>query len=420
MTGGPTRRARSYRALLAVAALALGACGRDAVAARTTSAPPDATHWVTTWATSPQADDPEDAKKIHGQTLRQVVRVSLGGGRIQVRFSNAFGTQPLAIGSAHVALHEKGSAIVAASDRAMTFAGTTAVKIAPGAFTVTDPVAVDVAPLAELAVSVFLPEDVVTTTVHGTAQATTYWSRAGDFTGAPVLEEATTTTSWYNLGCVEVQAASAAGTIVALGDSLTDGMKSTVDAHHCWPEFLADRLNARRDAPPRAVVNAGISGNRVLDELVGPSALARLDRDVLGVPGVSYVVFEEGANDLATHAPKPDSTPEELIAGLRQVIERTHARGLGIAGGTIPPFEGATFGLKFTPTTEAARQAVNAWIRTGGAYDAVLDFDRVLRDPSHPTRILPAYDSGDHAHPNDAGYKAMADAIDTAIFAPRR
>jgi lysophospholipase L1-like esterase len=371
--------------------------------------------WVTTWATSVYEDDPDEARPIADQTVRQIARVSLGGARVRVRVSNAFGKQPLRIGAAHVAMHARGGAIVLGSDRTLRFGGAPRAVVPPGALLVSDPVALDVPPLGELAISLYVPDSLAATTVHGSSANTAYWSkRHGDVTGAAAFDADTVACSYY-LAAVEVEAPGEARTIVALGDSITDGMKSTQDAHRTWPDALAARLHADVGGPLRAVVNAGISGNRVFDELVGPSALVRLDRDVLAVPGAAYVVFVEGLNDLATEPPDVAPDPDRLIASQRQVIERTHARGMKIVGGTLPPFEGSKV-LQFTAASEAARQKVNAWVRSSGAFDAYVDFDHVLADPTRPTRLLPGYDSGDHAHPNDTGYQALADAVDLALF----
>jgi lysophospholipase L1-like esterase len=231
---------------------------------------------------------------------------------------------------------------------------------------------------------------------------------------------ASTTKSSYFLTGIDVEAPSSAAAIVTLGDSITDGYSSTPDTNHRWPNFLADRLNARHGAPLRAVVNGGISGNRLLHDLIGTNALARLDRDVLLPGGARYVIVLEGINDIGapTFLDKPDQdvSAEEIIAAHRQIIERVHGAGLKAFGATLTPYEGTTLPRYYTVAGEAKRGAVNTWIRTSGAYDAVIDFDQATRDPSHPARLLPAFDSGDHLHPSDAGYRAMADAVDLSLF----
>jgi lysophospholipase L1-like esterase len=414
--------ASSVRVVAALVGLALlGACapaggGKGPVATVATTAANGANgaaagRWIASWAASPQAAEPEEALALRDQTLRQIVRLSLAGARVRVHLSNAFGAAPLTIGAAHVAAHARGSAITPGSDRVLTFRGEGATTIPMGGEAISDPVAFALPAPDELAVSLYLPGAVRATTMHDTAERTTYVSTAGDVTGAASVSGGKTTASWYFVTGVDVEAPADARTIVALGDSITDGMGSSVDADHRWPDFLAERLRGSA-GPRRAVVNEGISGNCVLRELVGPSALDRLDRDVLAQPGAGYVVVLEGANDiLAT-----DATVDQIAAGLRALAVRARARGLKVLGGTIPPFEGAPFAGFDTPAHEAKRQALNAFVRAGGAFDAVVDFDRAVRDPARATRLLPAYDSGDHVHPSDDGYRAMAAAVDLSLF----
>jgi lysophospholipase L1-like esterase len=376
--------------------------------------------WTSTWGASPQV--PGAPLLVDGQTLRQVAHVSLGGERIRVRFSNAFGTTSLPITEARVALSSGGSAVLPGSDRRLTFGGAPSTTIPPGALVVSDPVELDVPALANVAVSLYFPDSVSATTEHSLGVQTTYLSPPGNFASAESLPAGTsTTTSWYFLNGIEVTPRSShPAAIVTLGDSITDGYASTVDANHRWPNFLAARLQAKRNTSDVAVVDQGISGNRVLHDFVGPNALARLDRDVLAQSGAEWVIVLEGINDIgipgAFGFPTEQVTAAEIIEGHRQLVERAHARGLTIIGGTLTPFEGTIFPGYFTPEGEAKRQAVNQWIRTSGAYDAVIDFDKATRDPTHPARLLPAYDSGDHLHPNDAGYQAMANAVDLALF----
>jgi lysophospholipase L1-like esterase len=376
--------------------------------------------WTSTWGASPQA--PGAALSIAGQTLRQIAHVSLGGEKVRVRFSNAFGTQSLPIGEARVAISAGGSAIVPNTDRQLTFGGSATTTIPPGALVVSDPVDLEVPALANLAVSLYFDGAVSATTEHSLGMQTTYLSPAGNqASDADLPAGSTTTTSWYFLNGVEVQPRSRhAAAIVALGDSITDGYASTVDANRRWPNLLAARLQAKRGTSDVAVVDQGISGNRVLHDFVGPNALARFDRDVLAQSGVTWVIVLEGINDIgipgAFGAPAEQVTAEQIIEGHRQLIERAHARGIAIYGATLTPFEGTIFPGYYTPEGEAKRLAVNHWIRTSGAYDAVIDFDKATRDPAQPSRLLPAYDCGDHLHPNDAGYQAMANAVDLSLF----
>ena len=370
--------------------------------------------WVGTWSASPQGV--AAPIQINGQTVRQIVHTSLGGERVRVRLSNAYGTGALVIGSAHVATSAGGASIAPGTDRVLRFNGSPTIAVPAGALAVSDAVALDVPAFGDLAVSLYLPENVAATTQHSGGLQTNHISPSGDFTGA-ITMAATTTQSFYFLTGVEVRASARARAIVTLGDSLTDGFGSTPDTNQRWPNHLAERLQSNPGTSRVAVLNAGLNGNRVLHDLVGTNALARLDRDVLVQTGVKYVIVCEGLNDFVIpgliRRPAEDVTAEQVIQGHRQIIARAHALGLRIYGATSNPFVGSRF---FSAAAEAKRQAVNQWIRTSRAYDAVIDFEKVIRDPNDPTRLLPAYDSGDHAHPNDIGYRAIADAIDLSLF----
>ena len=349
------------------------------------------------------------------QTLRQIVHVSLGGERVRVVLSNAFGSVPLAVGAAHVALRTKDAAIDPKSGRPLTFGGSSSAIIAAGAVIVSDPVSLAVPRFADLAIDVYLPGDTAASssplTTHAGALQTNYVSTGGNHAGAADFPAATTTQAWFFLARVEVAAPEQAGAVAAFGDSITDGTRSTPDTNGRWPDHLAKRLAAAN--AQIGVINLGIAGNRVLCDGAGVSALARFDRDVLVQPGVTHVVVLESINDIGIGRSSPSPSAAELVAAHRQLIERAHAHGLRIFGATLTPYEGAAYA---TPEGEAKRLAVNEWIRTGKAYDGVIDFDAAVRDPASPGRIQPQFNPGDNLHMNDAGYKAMADAISLALF----
>lgn len=374
-------------------------------------------HWVGTWTASPQAV--AAPIQLNGQTVRQIVHASLGGDRVRVRFSNAYGTSGLVIGSAHVGISTGGASISSRTDHVLKFNGSPSITIPAGALAVSDPVTLNLPPLGDLAISLYLPENVAATTQHVEGQQTTYISSPGDFTSASTVA-ATTTTSFYFLSGVEVGARERARAIVTIGDSVTEGFRSTTDMNQRWPNILAERLQSNSGTSHVAVLNAGISGNRVLHDFLGTSALARFDRDVLVQTGVKYVIVLQGNADFLIPGlignPSEEVTAEQIIQAHRQMIDRAHGLGLRVYGGTLNPVEGYPFPGFWTAGLEAKRQAVNRWIRTSNAYDAVIDFDKLLRDPTFPSRLLPAFDSGDHVHPNDVGYRAMADAIDLSLF----
>ena len=377
-----------------------------------------ATHWVATWASAqqqPRAAPPRPATGFNNQTVRMIVRTSIGGRRLRVQFSNAFGTAPVAIGAAHVALRDKDSGIVADSDRGLPFNGKVSGSILPGALLLSDPVDLDVPPLGDLAISVYVPGDTGPATAHSLGLHTTYISKEGDFTGKPVLEDATTSQSWFWVSNVDVLAPADAAAIVAFGDSITDGATSTPITDRSWPSILAQRLLSTPATAHFAVVNQGISGNRILGDGAGVSALARFDRDVLSQAGVKWLMILEGINDIGIGARQPGGavTSDALIGAMRQMIERAHTHGIKVIGCTLTPYVGAGYASE---NGETVREAVNSWIRTGGAFDAVVDFDAATRDPENPKQFRAAYNNTDRLHPNDAGYKAMADAVDLSIF----
>ena len=422
------------RRILAI--LAVVSCVASAAFAQRAAA----NHWVATWTTAvvarpavlPPAAPAAAAPALNApppppapppitpnnQTLREIVRTSVGGTRARVVFANTFGTMAVNIGGASVALRDRDAAIVPASLRKLTVNGNPAFRIPAGATVLTDAVDLQVPARADLAIDVFVPDDLgggpSLITFHNGANQTSYASAPGNHVGETAIEGAAITRSWFLLSRVEVAAAPRVGVVAAFGDSITDGTRSTPDTNNRWPDHLARRLGAF------AVANVAIAGNRVLTEgnAAGPfggnagiNALARFDRDVLAQPGVTHVVVMEGINDIGA----AQAAVEDLIAAHRQLVERAHARGLRIYGATLTPYEGAAY---FTPEGEAKRKALNQWIRTSGMYDAVIDFEAVIRDPAAPTKMRAEFDSGDHLHPNDAGYKAMGESIDLSLFKP--
>jgi len=358
---------------------------------------------------------PPPPLNFKNQTLRQIVHVSLGGDRIRVVVSNAFGTLPLEIGAAHVALREKDAAIQPKSDRPLTFSGNPSTMVAAGAVVVSDPVSLAVPAAADLVVDLYLPGDTAATpsplTTHQGALQQNYISAEGNHAGEADFAGASSTQSWFFLARVEVAAPQNAGAVVAFGDSITDGTRSTANTNSRWPDEFARRLAAAKI--PLGVLNEGIAGNRVLCDGAGVSALARYDRDVLVQSGAKYVVILESINDIGIGRSSPVPSANDLIAAHRQLIDRAHARGLMVYGATLTPFEGAAY---FTQEGEVKRQAVNAFIRTGKAYDGVIDFDAAVRDPMAPSKIQMKFNPGDNLHMNDAGYAAMAAAIDLSLF----
>jgi lysophospholipase L1-like esterase len=399
--------------------------GAPAAAAPMADPQPAQTGWTTSWTASPQpvweagfALPTNIPASLSDQTVRQVARLSLGGKRARVVLSNEYGTTPLIVGAAHIALAGDGSATVAGSDRALTFGGRETVTIAPGAPAVSDPVDLTLAPLAQVAVSIFLPRTTPLATFHWDGKQTAYIA-PGNLAAAPLIKTGETLEARLFLSTILVDAAPAARVVAAFGDSTTDGAGSTVDRNQRWPDLLAQRLATQNVA----VINAGISGARVLSDKMGVNALARFERDVLNQPGLGTVILMMGINDIAwpgsSFMPQEPALAEErLIAGYRQLIARARLRHVRIVGATLTPFEGALQDSElksyYSASKEKTRQAVNRWIRGSGEFDAVIDFDAVVRDPQHPRRFLPAFDSGDHLHPGDRGYRAMAEAIDLA------
>jgi lysophospholipase L1-like esterase len=392
--------------------------------------------WIATWAASPQpsAPDPgEPLMNLEDQTIRERVRVSVGGSQICIRLSNEYGSSPLVIGSATVGVPNEAANVRSGSIQRVTFTGRNSVTIPTGAPILSDPVPFPVKAGAEISISIYLPQRVATPTWHELALKRAVVSQHGDHTREEKIEAAAASESSILLSAVLVPAEPAQRLIVAFGDSITDGDRSTVDADHNWPSDLVTRLGKTSEGSNLALVNAGIVGNRLLNDCFkveigcfSVSALARFGRDALALPGVTHVVLLEGINDIAfpgvklgaTYLVDPADAPtaEDLIDAYRQLIVRAHARGVKLIGATMGPFEGTAIPGYYSEGKEIVRQAVNKWIRSSGSFDAVIDFDAILRDPDHPSRLSPRFASQDHLHPNDAGYQAMADAIDLTIF----
>ncbi len=379
---------------------------------------PDKEKWVGTWTMAPA---PAETGAFNNQTLRMTMRASLGGNQARVRISNAYGRRPLDIGGVHIALRDVGAGIVAGSDRKLSFGGAATATIAAGAVAFSDPVALDLPPLADLAVSLYLPGEIPNDfQITGRyARQTNYISPPGDFTAANVMPIASLTSDWFFVCGVDVLAGPDTGGIVTLGDSLTDGNISTMDAFCRWPDQLARRLMARPRGRPIAVMNQGLGGNRILFDIRGDSGLRRFDRDVLSQPGVTHVIIMLGTNDLRNRWKKLEEEPTaaQMIAGLKQMAMRAHSAGIKIVGATLTPFGNETYMADaWNPQREGVRMAVNGWIRDGGAFDGVADFDQALRDPEHSTQMRPSDDCGDGLHPSDLGYTKMGDAIDLSLF----
>lgn len=390
-------------------------------------------HWVSAWSAAMHAPLPfpglPSSPVFENQTIRMIVRPTIDGERVRIRLSNAFGTSALKIGAAHIAIAAQDSKIVPESDHTLTFGGASSISIPPGAPALSDAVNLHVSQSSEIAVSLFLPTKTPSSTVHFWGQHKSYISETGDFSGKPEMPNATANTSWYWLADVELSGSDQAGAIVAFGDSITDGVGANQGDYNDWPDLLANRLAGEKGAPPLAVINEGIGGNRILRDGAGVSALARLDRDVLAQPGVVSVIVLEGINDIGWPHMKPrlpngttmKEAPfagelvatQELIMGLQQIIDRAHQHGIRVFGATLTPYEGADY---YSEDGEATRQAVNRWIRTSGAFDGVIDFDAAVRDPIHPGQFREGYHSGDHLHPSATGYKAMANAVDLTML----
>jgi lysophospholipase L1-like esterase len=381
---------------------------------------------VASWGASQQIPEPQNAlssQDLTDATLRQVFHLSVGGVALRVHISNAFGTEPLHISSAHIArpLSPASSSIEPSSDRPLTFAGKSEATIPPGAELISDRVEFKTTPLSDLDVTMYLDSPPTRATGHPGSRATSYYVH-GNLVGAAALPEPAHVDHWYQVSEVDVQSGPGAASLVALGDSITDGHGATTNGNDRWTDVLAARLQNSPATSSIGVSNQGIGGNHLLSDGLGPNALARFDRDVLAPTGVHWVIVFEGVNDLGglarngeVAADQHQALVERVLEAYRQITERAHAHGLHVIGATITPYVGSSY-YHPGPLSEADRQAVNRWIRAPGNFDSVVDFDDVVRDPQHPDHLLPIYDCGDHLHPSPAGYKAMGDSIPLSLF----
>ena len=388
---------------------------------------PTSAVWVASWGTSQQIPEPQNAlpaDDLRDATVRQIVHLSVGGPRLRVHVSNAFGVDALHFTAVHVAkpVSPDSSAIDAATDHALTFAGKMDVTVPPGAEFVSDALDYPVAALADVAVTFHLDVPPARQTGHPGSRATTYYVH-GDAVSAVNFTEPRHVDHWYQLTEIDVESSPGSGAVVALGDSITDGHGATTNGNDRWTDVLAAKLQNSAATKKIGVSNQGIGGNHLLTDGLGPNVLARFDRDVLAPAGVRWVIVFEGVNDLGglarmSEVPQADhaALADRVIAAYQQIIARAHSHGLRVYGATITPYVGSGY-YHPGPLSEADRQAVNAWIRAAGHFDAVIDFDSVVRDPQHPDQLLPAFDCGDHLHPSPAGYKAMGESIPLSLFA---
>jgi lysophospholipase L1-like esterase len=385
------------------------------------------TVWVASWGASQQIPEPQNAlapDDLRDATVRQIFHLSAGGPAVRVHVSNAFGTEALHFTSVHIARAVSASspAIDVASDRALTFAGSSDVTVPPGAEFVSDPLEFAVTPLADVAVTFYLELPPARETGHPGSRATSYYEH-GNAVSAANLTEAKHVDHWYQISEIDVQGAPGAATVVALGDSITDGHGATTNGNDRWTDVLAQRLQGSTETRNIGVSNQGIGGNHLLTDGLGPNALARFDRDVLAPAAVRWVIVFEGVNDLGglardgeVSAAEHAARVQQVLSAYQQIIARAHAHGLRVYGATITPYVGSNY-YHPGPLSEGDRLAVNQWIRGAGHFDAVIDFDSALRDPEHPERLLPGYDCGDHLHPSPAGFRAMANAVSLTLFA---
>lgn len=424
-----TRTAIALGLVAPMTALALTGASTAATPGSTLDPTGSASHssWIQTWGTAhtPPADKGISADGFTDQTVRMIAHTSLGGDGLRIRISNEYGELPLDVGTVTVGLQDTGASVETGSTHTLTFGDDESFVIPAGAEAYSDPVPMRVPKLTNLVVSVYLPEATGPTSWHPDAGQTTYLAdgnQTGDLAGDAYTD---TVESWFYLEGIAVRSRHSRGSVVAFGDSITDGVDSTVDANHRWPDYLSRRLNEHGNLGRVGIANAGISGNRVITNAgvccgggwnFGESALTRFADDAAGNAAARTVIFVEGINDIGNNAgahPDEPLTAEQLINGMQSIIAQAHAKGLRIIGGTLLPYKGAAY---YTERGERIRQQVNDWIRTSGAFDGVVDFDRATRDPEHPKRLRPAYDSGDHLHPNDTGYRTMAEAVDLRML----
>ncbi|MBV9653079.1 MAG: SGNH/GDSL hydrolase family protein [Acetobacteraceae bacterium] len=424
-------RARARAAAGRGSGLTLGAALLALLLSAAAATAADREAWITTWAATPAprwADElpaPFNVPEVlQNQTVRQIARISVGGKQVRVVLSNEFGTKPVTIGASSVALAGKDGAL-ASDPKPLAWGGRAQMVIPPAASVLSDPVDLAVDPLASLAVSFYLPQKTALSTVHWDGVQTGYISDPGDFTQTVQFKTGQTTKSRLLLSRIMTDAKPGSSAVVFFGDSITDGNNSTVDANHRWPDHIAERLQAEGH-PDVAVVNEAYSGDRVLANGMGQNALARFDESVLGHPRVGTVVMMMGINDIgwpgrdSITPTDPEPSAEDVITGYEQIIDRAHAHGIRFVAVTLTPFadtfKGTPLSGYYTAEKEGIRESVNKWIRESGMADGVIDFDKVVEDPANPGHINPGYDSGDHLHPNDTGYEAMAKAVDLNVL----
>ena len=382
--------------------------------------------WIVSWAASQQVPEPNNAvpsDDLRDATVRQIVHLSAGGWALRVHVSNAFGTDALRLRSVHIAhpMTSASATIDPATDKALTFSGSQDLTIPPGAEYTSDPVEYRVRALSDLAVTFYLEVPPTSPTGHPGSRATSYFVH-GNLVSAADLPEAKHVDHWYQISAVDVLSEKGAASIVALGDSITDGHGATTNGNDRWTDVLATRLQTSQQTRNIGVSNQGIGGNHLLTDGLGPNALARFDRDTLAQAGVRWLIVFEGVNDLGGLARTGEVSQAEhttrtrrVVAAYEQMVARAHAHGIRVIGATITPYVGSDY-YHPSPLSEADRQAVNEWIRAPGHFDAVIDFDTIVRDPRQPDRLRADYDCGDHLHPSPAGYKAMGESIPLTLF----